>query len=250
MPRNNRIYGNSKIYHVMLRGINKKDIFFDDSDRNKFIKSLKDSKEKYHYKLYAYCLMKNHIHLLIFDEWCCLSSIIQSIAIKYALYFNKKYNRCGHLFQNRYKNKCVENDIYFKNLIRYIHQNPEKAGICLTEDYNWSSFSDYVNVSYLTDCDFVLEQFDNSIENFRNYNLTNINRLEDEIEFEFISRVDDETAVKMIKTNLKVEDISKIINYNITIRNKYIHEIKKIKCLSYNQISRILKVNRKIVERA
>ena len=93
LPRSNRIYGKSSTYHIMLRGINKGRIFYNDKDRKKFIKVLRNAKERYDFKIYAYCLMNNHIHIIIFDQKSLLPKIMQSIAITYALYFNKKYDR-------------------------------------------------------------------------------------------------------------------------------------------------------------
>ena len=93
MPRYAREYQKSysNVYHVILRSINQQEIFYDNADRSKFLKSLKESKEKYQYDLYAYVLMDNHVHLLIMDKGDNLSKIVQSLATSYALYFNKKY---------------------------------------------------------------------------------------------------------------------------------------------------------------
>ncbi len=156
MPRNCRENQKSYtgIYHVILRSINQQEIFYDDIDRRKF---LKETKEKYHYDLYAYVLMHNHVHLVIMDKEDKLSKIIQSLAISYALYFNKKYNRIGHVFYNRFKSKYIENLPYLLNVIRYIHFNPEKAGICQDSKSYWSSYHEYFHFSKLVETDNVLK---------------------------------------------------------------------------------------------
>ena len=89
MPRSIRKISKTKVYHVILRGIDKQDIFVEEQDYNKFIKEIQKTKEKYKYELYAYCLMSNHIHMIIYDKNEQLSKIIQSLAISYSLYFNK-----------------------------------------------------------------------------------------------------------------------------------------------------------------
>lgn len=90
MPRLPREYNEIKVYHVILRGIDKQDIFFEDKDRYKFLEIIKETKIKYDYEVYAYCLMDNHVHIIIYDKTNLLSKIMQSIEISYSIYFNKK----------------------------------------------------------------------------------------------------------------------------------------------------------------
>lgn len=91
MPRNSREYNSTtKLYHVIIKGIDGQDIFWEDKDKNKFLKELVSAKEKYRYDLCAYCLMDNHVHLVIYDKEEQLSKIMQSIEISYSSYFNKK----------------------------------------------------------------------------------------------------------------------------------------------------------------
>lgn len=116
----------TKTYHILLRGINKQDIFLDNVDKSKFFRELKRAKEEFGFKIDAYVIMNNHVHLVIYDENDNLSKIIHKIATKYGLYFNKKYDRVGHVFQNRYKSICVETEAYLKNLVRYVLRNPQK----------------------------------------------------------------------------------------------------------------------------
>ena len=158
MPRRKRTKSESGIYHVMLRGMNKQDIFHDFEDFNKFIKILDDSKEKYDFVLYAYCLMTNHVHLLIKQGSEPLETIFKSIGIKYVYYYNLKYKRSGSLFQDRFKSLPVDDDEYFISALRYIHNNPVKASmVSHCGDYQYSSFNDYINNSGITDKSFVNE---------------------------------------------------------------------------------------------
>lgn len=153
MPRQSRKTSATGIYHVMLRGINRQNIFEDSDDYFKFIKLLHQSAHPKDEKglllpplclFYAYCLMPNHVHLLIRESQESIASVIKRIAIAYASYFNRKYERIGHLFQDRFKSEPVGDMKYFITLIRYIHQNPVAAGIVSNvEDYVWSSWMEY-----------------------------------------------------------------------------------------------------------
>ena len=146
MSRQARKPSESGIYHVMLRGINKQQIFIDEEDYEKFLWVLKDTKEISEYKLYAYCLMDNHIHLLIKVEKEPLHIIFKRIGNRFVYWYNAKYQRIGHLFQDRYKSEAVENEEYFLTVLRYIHQNPLKAGICENvSDYKYSSYNEYLS---------------------------------------------------------------------------------------------------------
>jgi len=126
----------------MLRGINRTEIFFDDEDRNRFIDTLQRMKEKGEYEIYAYCLMDNHVHLLIKEKREPINRAMKRIGVSYAYYFNKKYRRVGHLFQDRYRSEAVEKETYLLAAVRYIHNNPVIAGLVKRAgDYPWSSYS-------------------------------------------------------------------------------------------------------------
>ena len=101
MARTARATGDSGIYHVMLRGINRQRIFEDDEDRDRFLEILKKSKEKDGFDLIAWCLMPNHVHLMIHENEVKLGTIFRRIGASYVYWFNGKYERTGHLFQDR-----------------------------------------------------------------------------------------------------------------------------------------------------
>ena len=150
MPRKAREKSNSKIYHVMLRGINKQAIFEEDMDYQYFLSVLMTCRDISHFILYAYCLMNNHVHLLIRegdeDDAESMEVIFKRIGVRYSNYYNHKYGRIGHLFQDRYKSEPCEDMLYFRTLLAYIHRNPVEAGICNHPwEYPWSSWHEYMN---------------------------------------------------------------------------------------------------------
>ncbi|WP_332310325.1 MULTISPECIES: transposase [Metabacillus] len=132
IPRVARTKSSSGIYHIMLRGINRQTIFEDDEDKIKFLVTLKKYKEISKFQLYSYCLMDNHIHLLLKESGETISESIKRISSSYVYWYNNKYERCGLLFQERFKSENVENILYFLTVLRYIHQNPLKAGLAKT----------------------------------------------------------------------------------------------------------------------
>jgi len=145
VPRQARIKGEYSVYHIIQRGNERKNLFLSDADRLKFIDTLQKTREKYNFAVYAYCLMSNHVHLLIDDNGNDVSAIIKSINISYAQYFNRIYRRCGHLFQDRFRSELINDDGYLLEVSRYIHNNPVKAGIVREpSDYPWSSFNIYL----------------------------------------------------------------------------------------------------------
>ena len=130
MSRSGRIKSITGIYHIMLRGMDKRDIFMDDMDRLIFTKIIERVKRQSGFKLYAYCLMDNHVHMLIREDDEPIELIFKRIGVSYSAYFNRKYDRCGHLYQDRFKSEPVETIEYFMDALRYICQNPIKAGLC------------------------------------------------------------------------------------------------------------------------
>lgn len=155
MSRHARIQSGTGIYHTMLRGVNRQEIFMNDDDRIKFIQILAQQlspKDDLGFSLparctiYAYCLMPNHVHLLMKVSTEAIGETMKRIAQTYAHYFNWKYQRIGHLFQERFRSEPVNDMEYFITLLRYIHQNPVAGGLTRTvEDYQWCSWHEYIS---------------------------------------------------------------------------------------------------------
>ena len=140
MPRIERLKSSTSIYHIMARGIGQQRIFEQAEDYEQFLDFLSATKKTSGFTLYAYTLMGNHIHLLIKEGTESISQIFKRLGTRYAQWFNGKYGRSGHLFQNRFGSEPIEDDDYFLTVLVYIYQNPVKAGICnFAPDYEWSS---------------------------------------------------------------------------------------------------------------
>lgn len=148
MPRPPRLSHPGLYYHVMARGNNKQRIFFSPGDCETYLGLVSEALAHFQFELHAYCLMPNHVHLLLYSKSISISQIMTWLHSQYAKWFNWKYNRIGHLFQGRFKSKPVLQEKYLREVSRYIHNNPVKAGLTrLPQDYSWSSMKEYLNPS-------------------------------------------------------------------------------------------------------
>ena len=162
MPRKLRDTSNTGVYHVMLRGNNKQVIFEYENDYLKFLQLLhqKCNPQDFNHNplpsccvIYAYCLMPNHVHLLIQEKDEHISDIIKSISVSYTQYYNIKYQHTGHLFQGRFRSEPVNDLEYFITLLRYIHQNPVAGRlVSKVQDYVWSSWAEFLKQSPMPFC--------------------------------------------------------------------------------------------------
>lgn len=161
MPRSARKQSDWGMYHAMLRGINRQRIFEDDDDRRLFLRILEETKEKTGFRLFAWCLMPNHVHLLLQEGEEPIGQIFRRIGTKYVYWYNRRHGRTGHLFQDRFRSETVEDDAGFITVIRYIHLNPVKARLAdAPEEYPWCSYREYFDPKSLTDPSMVLGMMD------------------------------------------------------------------------------------------
>jgi len=136
-------------YHVLSRGNESREIFRDEKDHLRFLDTLGRMVERFKLELHAYVLMKNHFHLLVHTQEANLSRAIQWLGVSYSMWFNRRYQRSGHLFQGRFKSFLIEDDRYFTSMCLYIHGNPLRAGIVKRlSDYRWSSYQAYADKKY------------------------------------------------------------------------------------------------------
>ena len=165
MPRSVRLDAPLALQHVWDRGIERSPIFLDDADRLDFLTRIADLVHAKHFAVYAWALMSNHFHLLTRTGNLGLSSCMQILLGDYAAASNGRHQRCGHLFQNRFKSAMVEEDAYFLELVRYIHLNPLRAGIVTDLDtldrYRWTGHATLLGHQVVPwqDTTFVLMQF-------------------------------------------------------------------------------------------
>lgn len=252
MPRKAREKSKSGIYHLMLRGINKQNIFEDEEDRKRFLDTLGVYKRTSNYLLYGYCLMDNHIHLLIKENSEPIAKVIKRISSSYVYWYNEKYKRCGHLFQERYKSEVVETEEYFLVVLRYIHQNPLKAGIAKNiNKYLWSSYQDYIGKAGITDIDLALDIFSNdrtkAVNLFKGYsNESNTDKCLDYEE----KVVASDKAIMDYLNKLGVANISQLQQLKKEQRNGIIHKIKEIEGITIRQLARMTGISKSVIDRA
>lgn len=147
MSRISRESYNANYFHVMVQGIKKEKIFYDDSYKKYYIDKMLSKSKDFNIPILSYCLMTNHSHMIVYcNEISILSKYMKSLNITYSHHYNKLENRVGYVFRNRFSSLPIFNQKYLITCIKYIHNNPVKAGIVTNHsDYNYSSYNDYVN---------------------------------------------------------------------------------------------------------
>ena len=164
-------------YHVMSRSIRKEKIYRTPPDREKFLSYLGKATKLFSISIHTYCLMDTHYHLLVETPYANLGPAMQWINVSYAMFFNRRLGRHGHLFQGRYKAILIEADAYLKHLSRYIHLNPVRAKMVTRPgDYHWSSYCAYIGKKHAPEflvTDKLLKQFGHrkkeAFQNYRNF---------------------------------------------------------------------------------
>ncbi|WP_404356437.1 transposase [Cytobacillus firmus] len=252
MPREARRKGSSGIYHIMLRGINKQTIFEDDEDRETFLEILKKYKDRDKYVLYSYCLMDNHIHLLLRELEEPISQSLKRISSSYVYWYNMKYDRCGHLFQERFKSEIVDHDAYFITVIRYIHQNPLKAGMGNNVfESKWTSINEYLHHGDLIDRDAALQLFSEdksqAIRRFCEYmkQANNDQCLEDRRKVKTA-----DCDVREYLRQLGIENNSTLQQIDKETRDAILFKLKQLEGVSLRQLSRLTGISKSVIQRA
>lgn len=257
MPRIKREVSETGIYHVMSRGNARNSIFIDNQDKGKYIAILREKMGKSNFSLYAYCIMDNHSHLIIKENDMTLRDIMKSINISYASYFNKKYDRVGHVFQDRYLSEPILDDKYLLAVVRYIHNNPVKAKLVQRcEEYQWSSYINYIenNDSDIVNTEFVLSLFSKDISERRKLFKAFSQKPNDD---KFIDIMEAKEDLKRYKdaeiyikeflylNKLKLEDLKR--HKAIDKRNELILNLRTIYGLSIRDTANLLKIGRNMV---
>lgn len=255
MPRLPRKYCESGVYHIMIRGNAKEDIFIDNQDKRKFLKIIFQKSKEGLFDIYAFCIMNNHAHIVVKELKESISKFMKRITTSYAFYFNAKYNRIGHVFQDRFRSEMIKNDSYLLSVIRYVHNNPEKAGIASKEIYLWSSYNDYFSLSNgFVNTIEILKMFSQdqkqSIEMFKKF--SNQNEQREFLDISIKKRISKEDLDQYIeaflnKNNLKKSDL-KNRKYN-NLRDHLIKDIIASSNLSKRAIAVAIGINRETVRK-
>lgn len=262
MARKLRLASDSGVYHVILRGVNRQDIFENEKDFLKFLTLMErlvfpvdETGQRIPPLLviYAYCLMPNHVHLLVREQKCGVSTAIKWLSGTYAGYFNIKYEHVGHLFQGRFRSEVVNDWEYFLTLMQYIHQNPVAGGLVKkVGDYRWSSWREY-DPNMVCDVPICATKsvhtkisFD-ALEELVNTPLTKTQRIMD---FDSDSgwRVTDERLREYIKAEFGISEVSKIQHLEKIERNEVVMKLLEF-CRNERQISRVTGISRGVIHR-
>ncbi|MCR5503847.1 MAG: transposase [Lachnospiraceae bacterium] len=241
------------IYHIVLRSVNQHIIFEEDSDYRKFLYLLSDCKDKYDIKVYAYCLMDNHIHLLLNSPPDRLSSFFQSLGTRFVRWYNSKYSRTGYLFQDRFYSTVIESDRAFLAALIYIHNNPVKANICrYPSEYHWSSFNTYYGQkSNLVDITYACVIV--GTEELLHRCFAFESDFSDDALFANDHRkvrhsLSDEKALSIFKSVTKLSSTSEASTVGKVERNRFVRTLK-INGLTVKQVARFMNVSETTVKR-
>lgn len=253
MSRKRRELSATGVYHVILRGVNRQIIFVDDMDRRKFVRCMKEYSEETSVKIITYCLMDNHIHLLILAD-DGPADYIKKIASSYVYYYNHKYDRVGHLFQDRYRSEVVDTERYLLVVFRYILRNPQKAGICPVDRYPWSGWKELESELEMPDvpndsesiCNFdLLCYLAGGRENLRQYVLLD----NEDTCMEAFTRytLTDEEALRQIQRIIGTDSPLILADMSKSRRDPLIAELKELG-LSTPQISRLTGLTKGMIQ--
>ena len=253
MPRKPRNLSSTGIYHIILRSVNQHIIFEEDSDYQKFLFVLSDCIKKYDNKIYAYCLMDNHIHLLIYSDPDDLPSFFQSLGSRFVRWYNNKYSRNGHLFQDRFYSVPIEDDSAFLSALTYIHNNPVKANVIrYPSEYRWSSFNAYygkrdslVNVALAYN---ICGSKESLMRYFAKQQLSSDNDLFINDHRDTTHFFTDEKAISIFRSLTNLSSVSDVANLEKIKRNDYIRKLRE-KGLTVKQVARLMDVSATTVKR-
>ncbi len=245
MARQPRQLSSSGYMHVIVRGIGRQLLFEEENDYKFYLSCLKKYSQDPKVTVCAYCLMENHVHLLLYDPEMQVSTLMKKLGVTYSWYFNKKYERTGHLFQDRYRSENVEDDRYLLTVFRYILRNPEKAGICKAPEYRWSSYHLYGDRSSFVNTGML----EGMLGDKAKYAAFIAEENDDECMEYVRQKHDDAWALEVIHKQLNGKSGTALQNMDQEERNEALRELKKAG-LSLRQIERLTGVNRGAVQKA
>ena len=245
MPRHARMISGSGYLHVIVRGNGKQVLFEEAKDYRHYLEALHRFSQETGVTVCAYCLMENHVHLLVKDEKGGIAMMMKKLGVSYSYYFNHKYDRTGHLFQDRFMSEAVEDDAYLLTVFRYILKNPEKAGICPAKDYAWSSYHAYGDPAAFVR-PALLEEMIGSFEDYEAFMAVD----EDADCMDYTPAIrDDEWAMKVIRRQLGEQGGTVLLNCSKNERDEAIRNLRKAG-LTIRQIERLTGIPKGVVQNA
>lgn len=245
MTRKPRQKSETGIYHVIARGIGQQNIFHEEGDFQRYLEILERLSVESGVSVLGYCLMSNHVHLLLRENGGDVSSFMKRLGIRYASWYNRKYERAGHVFQDRFKSEGVEDDAYLLAVIRYIHQNPVKALVSdRAEKYKWSSCAAYYkadrNISAFPDTSQILaiihKDRKTAVKMFRKFSEEdNEDRC---LDWDGTRRIGESEARDIARTVMEGKPVTALQTMDTETRRKILSRLRN-EGLSLRQISRI-----------
>ena len=245
MPRQPRQLSDSGYQHLILRGIGKQVLFEDREDRLYFLSRLQHYCVETGVSVLAYCLMENHVHLLVCDKKQQTPLLMKKLGVSYSGYFNRKYERSGHLFQDRYRSEAIEDERGLLTVFRYILNNPQKAGLGKASAYEWSSYGEYGDPEAFTETQLLCELIGDRAE----YDAYPAEGNEDLCMEATPSRRNDELAGEIIRQILGGRSGTSLQSMERPERDAVLRKLKA-KGLSIRQLERLTGINRGAIQRA
>ena len=245
MPRRARAKSVSGYSHMIVRGNNKQILFEEEEDYKFFIKRMGEYSREEETRICAYCLMDNHAHILTCDQEGRAGKMMGRLTTSYAQYYNRKYERNGHVFQGRYLSEPVNDEAYLLTVFRYILNNPKKAGICPAEMYRWSSYKAYFREKTSPELGFVRDRLGTDAA-YREF----IGAENDDECLEYDQAVNpDGKAIEVIRECLGIGSGTELQQWEKKERDAALRLLKE-KGLSVRQIERLTGISKSLVQRA
>ena len=226
MARGPRNFINMSFFHIMVQGINKEYIFNRDEDKIQYLEFINKVKGEIDIYIVSYCIMDNHVHILIKEDSIeSLSSFMHKVNTLYAMYYNKKYDRVGYVFRDRYKSQVIYSEKQLYTCLNYIHNNPIKAGICkLASEYGYSSYNEYIknmeeiqrNINGLLIKEEIVDKKENFLE------------VEEEKEIEIQKAIEEYIRIHNINYDNLKNDKKNLKEIIAMLRNNYDLSLRKI----------------------
>ncbi len=246
MARTARKQSDLGYLHLIVRGIGRQLLFEEYPDYQYYLSHLEKYSKETNVTICAYCLMENHVHLLVFDKDNNTPVLMKKLGVSYSAYYNLKYERTGHLFQDRYLSEPINDEDYLITVFRYILNNPQKAGISQASAYEWSSYRFYGRTDSFVDTSMFIDMIGNMAE----YSKYIAAKNEDVcMEINLRPKMSDSKARTVIQKLLNAESGTILQSYDSSKRNAALRSLKE-NGLTVRQIERLTGINRGIIQKA